>query len=329
MIKFLVVRFSSIGDIVLTTPVVRLLKKKFPQSEIHYLTKPQFSYLLENNPNIDKVITLDKDLKTTINLLKDESYDHLIDLHNNIRTRRIKSALSIPDFTVDKLNLKKWLLVNLKIDKMPKTHIVDRYLDTLSVFDVENDMRGLDYFIPSKDNFSIDTLGERYRNGFVAFVLGATYYTKQIPEDLAIQIMNESSLPFVLLGGKDDLEKSLEIEKKLDNQVVNLCGKINLNQSASVIKQSKVVISSDTGLMHIAVAFDKPIISIWGNTVPEFGMSPYLPHKDSEIFEDKNLTCRPCSKIGYNKCPKKHFNCMLKIDSSAVVEYLKQIYVKQ
>ena len=328
MLKFLVIRFSSIGDIILTTPVVRLLKKTFPDSEIHYLTKKQFSFLLKDNPNIDKVLELQDDLKQTIQYLKEESYDHLVDLHNNLRTRRIKTALSAPDFTLDKLNIKKWLLVNLKINKMPDKHIVDRYIDTLSVFDIEPDQEGLDYFIPKKDDYIIKTEDPVFEDGYIAFVLGATYYTKQIPEKLAVDIMNKSNLPFVLLGGNDDVEKSIRIERQLEIPVVNLCGKINLNQSASIIEQSKIVVSSDTGLMHIAAAFNKPIVSIWGNTVPEFGMTPYLSHIDSMIFENKELKCRPCSKIGFNKCPKTHFDCMLTIDVVGVANYLNKVYVK-
>jgi len=326
VLKILVIRFSSIGDIVLTTPVVRILKKQFPDSEIHFLTKSQFSFLLNDNPYVDKVHSLSRNLSDTIKELKDESYDHLIDLHNNLRTKRIKSALSIPDFTVDKLNLRKWLLVNFKINKMPSNHIVDRYIETLSVFDVSNDKEGLDYFIPEKDEYPISLVNATFENGFVALVLGATYFTKQIPEELAIEIINHSQLLFVLLGGKDDVEKADKVEKLSKGRVANLCGKVNLNQSASIIQQSKVVVSSDTGLMHIAAAFRKPIVSIWGNTVPEFGMSPYLPNKHSKIFEIKDLSCRPCSKIGFNKCPKKHFYCMKKQDPIQISEYIKSIY---
>jgi len=324
LVKFLIIRFSSIGDIVLTTPVVRILKKTFPDSEIHFLTKKQFSFLLTSNPNVDKVISLDEDFSVTVQKLKEESYDHLIDLHNNLRTRRIKSALSVPNFTVDKLNIKKWLLVNLKINRMPHKHIVDRYLDTLSVFDVKNDNLGLDYFIPKEDEYRVS-----FSEPYVAFVIGATYYTKQIPVKIAVDLINKLNLPFVLLGGKDDIEKSKEIESKLQVSVENLCGKINLNQSANVVKEAKLVVSSDTGLMHIAAAFNKPIVSVWGNTVPEFGMTPYLPNPDSKIIENKNLTCRPCSKIGYDKCPKKHFDCMMKIDTDKLSHYIKEVYVKK
>jgi ADP-heptose:LPS heptosyltransferase len=328
LVKFLVIRFSSIGDIVLTSPVVRNLKEQVPNSEVHFLTKPTFASIAENNPYIDKVHTLKEDWNDMMGEIKNENFDHIIDLHNNLRTKRIKSALSIPAFTFDKLNIKKWLLVNLKVNKLPNIHIVDRYMETLSVFDVKNDQKGLDYFIPDQDKYNCNDFTNS--NGFIALVLGATYFTKQIPTEIIEELITSSPHTFILLGGPDDVNKAETIETKLKNakNLVNLCGKINLDQSASVIEQAQLVISSDTGLMHIAAAFNKPIISLWGNTVPEFGMAPYLPNELSIIIENKNLRCRPCSKIGYNKCPKKHFDCMNKLDVSTIKNHIDAIYAQ-
>ena len=118
----------------------------------------------------------------------------------------------------------------------------------------------------------------------------------------------------VLLGGKEDAATAEQVYQFHKNKTLNLCGKLNLNQSASIIQQANKVITSDTGLMHIAAAFKKDIISLWGNTIPEFGMGPYLAGKNSQILEVKNLSCRPCSKLGYKKCPKGHFKCMNDID---------------
>jgi ADP-heptose:LPS heptosyltransferase len=197
---------------------------------------------------------------------------------------------------------------------------------TLSVFDVTNDNKGLDYFIPENDRYDIKGLNNVDKN-YIAFVLGATYFTKQIPNALVIKIIDSIGKMVVLLGGPDDIEKANEVEKASNSKVINLCGKINLNQSASVIEQSAIVITSDTGLMHIAAAFNKPIISLWGNTVPEFGMSPYLPKPKSAIFENKDLKCRPCSKIGFNECPKKHFDCMNTLDPEQISQYIKSLDV--
>ncbi|MBN2669248.1 MAG: glycosyltransferase family 9 protein [Bacteroidales bacterium] len=325
MVKFLIIRFSSIGDIVLTTPVVRAIKSQIKNAEIHYLTKVHFRFLLETNPYIDKIHTLNDNFNELIKELQIEQFDHIIDLHHNLRSGKVKRALSIPAFTLDKLNIQKWLLVNLKLNRMPNKHIVDRYLDTLNVFDIKNDNEGLDYFIPEKDQFEFSNQPFE-KNKYIAFVLGATYFTKQIPIDLASNIINKYELPTILLGGKDDVEKSEELMRLLKNKAYNFCGKINLNQSASLIEHAKIVVSSDTGLMHIAAAFNKPVVSLWGNTVPEFGMSVYKPHTDSKIFEITDLKCRPCSKIGFNKCPKKHFKCMNLQNSDAISKYIRTIY---
>ncbi len=318
MVKFLVIRFSSIGDIVLTSPVVRMIKHQVEDAEVHFLTKEQFGFLVNKNPNIDKVHLLKKDWKSLLDELKSENFDHIIDLHNNLRTRRIKSNLNIPAFTLDKLNVKKWLLVNLKINKMPQKHIVERYLETLRLFDVKNDLKGLDYY--TEEQYEADMPKD-----YVALVIGGTYYTKQIPINVLEAMIPKLRLPVVLLGGKEDVSKSETLEKSFPDSLINLCGKISLNQSAYVIKNANLVITSDTGLMHIAAAYKKKIISLWGNTVPEFGMTPYLPHIQSKIFEVKGLKCRPCSKIGFDKCPKKHFNCMNNIDVSEVANYANSI----
>ncbi len=318
MVKFLVIRFSSIGDIVLTSPVARMIKHQIAGAEVHFLTKEKFGFLVNSNPNIDKVHLLKEDWKSLIEELKSENFDHIIDLHNNLRTKRIKNNLNIPAFTLDKLNVKKWLLVNLKINKMPQKHIVERYLDTLQLFDVENDLKGLDYYTEATYKAEIPP-------NYIALVIGGTYYTKQIPIRLLKEMIPQLRLPVVLLGGKEDIPKSKELEQIFSGKLINLCGKISLHQSAYVIKKAELVITSDTGLMHIASAYKKKIISLWGNTVPEFGMTPYLPHPDSKIFEIKDLKCRPCSKIGFNKCPKKHFDCMNRIDVSELVTYANAI----
>jgi heptosyltransferase-2 len=318
-LKVLIVRFSSIGDIVLTTPVVRCLKQQVDNIEIHYLTKNNFISVIENNPYIDKIHTIGNDLKSLIPLLKQENFDLLIDLHHNVRTLRLKYFLGKKSVSFNKLNWKKFLITTFKIHKLPKQHIVDRYLETINFLGVLNDNKGLDYFISSKDEVDIASmLPVHYLNGYYALVIGGSYYTKQIPINKLKQICEKSSLPLVLLGGKEDVDVASELHKAFPTQTLNMCGKMSLNQSASIIKQSKKVITSDTGLMHIAAAYKKNIISIWGNTIPEFGMGPYMAGDDSQIVEVNHLSCRPCSKLGYRKCPKGHFKCMNEIDLSPI-----------
>lgn len=324
--KVLILRFSSIGDIVLTTPVPRCIKTQNPDIEVHYCTKKQFRSLVESNPYIDKVHLLGDNLGDLIKELKKESFDFVIDLHKNLRTKVIKMRLNRPSSSFDKLNYEKWLLVNLKINKLPNVHIVDRYLETARPLGVKNDHLGLDYFIPDKDKVEKKWLPEGFQKDYVAFVIGATYYTKRLPVKKMIELCDRIAKPIILIGGKEDAkigeklveffkrrEESEEYEEKLNElgkktKIYNACGKFNLNQSADLIKKASHVFTHDTGMMHVAAAFKKQVFSIWGNTVPQFGMYPY--QTKFTVFENNKLDCRPCSKLGYHKCPKKHFKCM-------------------
>lgn len=325
MVKFLVVRFSSIGDIVLTTPVVRGLKQQVEGAVVHYLTKPQFAGILENNPNVDKVHSLADDLNQTVNELLAEDFDYLIDLHHNLRTTMLKRKMPIVSFSFNKLNLKKWLLVNLKINLLPDVHIVDRYRHTTHVFDVHDDGKGLDYFIPETEKVIPEEKHSAFKGKYMVVVLGANHGTKQIPKDKIVTIVNHSGVPVCLVGGKDVEAVSVQIEQQLKVPFLNTVGKISLNQSASFIEQCALVLTPDTGMMHIAAAFKKDIISLWGNTIPEFGMYPYRPGENSKTFEVKKLRCRPCSKIGFKKCPKGHFKCMNNIDNNLIIKHINSI----
>ena len=133
----------------------------------------------------------------------------------------------------------------------------------------------------------------------------------------------------VLLGGKDDIQNSALIAKGAGDNVTDLSGKLSLNGSAWVISKSSVVVTPDTGLMHIAAAFQKNIVSLWGNTIPEFGMYPYVDKGKRIEMEVKGLKCRPCTKIGFKKCPKKHFRCMNDIPVQKVIEAIANLADKK
>ncbi len=323
--KILIIRFSSIGDIILTTPVVRCLKKQLG-AEVHFLTKKRFGMVVEANPYLDKVHAFDKKLEEVIPALKKESFDWIIDLHKNLRSLRVKRSLGIKSKSFDKINWEKWLIVNFKINRLPNLHIVDRNLKTVEHLGVVNDGEGLDYFIPPKDEVNLaDIIGTSFDTRLViAFVIGAAHATKRLPEHKVIEICRRIKEPIIILGGPDEQDKGAHIARASGAHVFNACGKLNLNQSASVVKQAGRVISHDTGLMHMAAAFNKKIVSIWGNTVPEFGMYPYFSSgsgKNTSI-QVEGLRCRPCSKIGFKKCPKGHFKCMNDIDVNAVANAL-------
>jgi ADP-heptose:LPS heptosyltransferase len=209
---------------------------------------------------------------------------------------------------------------------MPSRHIVDRYFKVVESLDVVNDGKGLDYFISQDDEIKLADLPETHRNGYIAFVIGGKHATKRLPDNKVISLCTKINKPIILLGGSENRESGELIKNMAGDNVYNACGIYSLNQSASIVKQAKQVITNDTGLMHVAAAFNKPVISIWGNTVPAFGMAPYFPEgleNNSKIIEVKNLHCRPCSKLGFEKCPKEHFKCMNLIDEKEVVSSIR------
>lgn len=324
MPKFLILRFSSIGDIVLTSPVIRCLKEQVPGAEVHFLTKRAFAPVLAHNPYLDKHYLLDDRDELPIAELRAEGYDALIDLHHNLRSLRVKSALRVKSHSFRKLNMEKWLRVNLKIDRLPRIHIVDRYLETVASYGVRNDGKGLDYFISSvEEQEGLSILPATHRNGYIGFVIGAKHGTKRMPERNMVTLCGMFKQPVVLLGGKEDMERGEFICQRAGEQVFNACGKTGLNASAALVKHADAIVTHDTGLMHIAAAYGKRIVSVWGNTIPEFGMTPYPKGPDAShsfISEVSNLSCRPCSKIGYKECPKGHFRCMRDQNLLAIAE---------
>jgi heptosyltransferase-2 len=310
--KFLIIRFSSIGDIVLTTPVIRCLKQQVQDATVHFLTKRSYCGLVETNPYVDKVIVLNESWELMIHQLQVEDYDYVIDLHHNLRTWKVKRALGVPAYSFDKLNIQKWLLTALKINRLPSIHIVDRYLATVKNFGVVNEGKGLDYFIPQQDCVTKKDIPMAHSLGYIGLVIGAALGTKKMPIHKLKELCAQLNYPIILLGGKEDQEAGDAIASVNDIRIYNACGKFNLNESADLVRNAKLVITHDTGLMHIAAAFKKKIISVWGNTVPAFGMDAYYGNEMISNFKSEinNLSCRPCSKIGYKKCPKKHFKCM-------------------
>ena len=331
MAKFLIIRFSSIGDIVLTTPVVRCLRKQYPDAEIHFLTKYSFRGIVEHNPYIDKIHTLGDSFELMLHELAVEEYDYVIDLHHNLRTLRVKKHLKkAKAFSFNKLNVEKFILTNFKINTLPKMHIVDRTFECVKSLGVVDDGMGLDYFIPAIDEIKKDDIPTSHMHGYIGLVIGAALATKKFPLHKLKELCAAINHPIILLGGKEDYEDGKKIAEVDEIKIYNACGKFNLNESASLVKGAKLVITNDTGLMHIAAALQKPIISLWGNTVPSFGMYPYYgsrSNKQFDIVEINKLWCRPCSKIGFKKCPKGHFKCMEKIAVNDVVS-LTTKYIK-
>jgi ADP-heptose:LPS heptosyltransferase len=316
--KILVIRFSSMGDIIYTTPVVRCLKKQLPQAEIHFLTKPAFQYIYENNPYVDKLLFLKPTLFETIKTIKAEHYDYLIDLHNNLRTTLIKLNTRIKSSTYKKQPILKWLSLKFNIKLIKPTHMVERYMEAVSFLGVKNDEQPIDYYIKTDHQLN-QLLPASHQNNYVVFIIGATHFTKRMPNEKIISICLQINHPVVLLGGNDVKANGQEIAMKAAN-VYNACGITTLDESVFLVSKAVSVIGFDTGLTHIAEAFDKPIVSIWGGTAPELlGVQPYKVKE--ALVAEIDLPCRPCSKFGLVECPLGHFKCMNDMPEDMIVDF--------
>ena len=325
-LKILVIRFSSIGDIVLTFHALRCLREKHPTAEVHFLTKSTYKDLLLASTFHDKTLFFEGDLTQTKRAIRKENYSHIIDLHNNLRTRLLTIGIrGVHLSRFNKLNWEKWLLTRLKKNKLPNKHLVERYIDAFTDLDVKSDHKNTLFFVPNEFKIELNQY-ELAENPFLAIAMGAQYSTKKFPVSSLIKVLESYDLPIVLLGGEAENEDGQKIQEAFpQKKIYNLCGELSLLASASILSQAKTVLTNDTGLMHIAAMFDFPIVSIWGNTVPVFGMSTYRPGKEAPVIihEVVGLNCRPCSKIGYQECPKGHFNCMEKQDVSAIAADIK------
>lgn len=323
--KVLVIRFSSIGDIVLCSPVFRTLKTQ-KNVEVHWLTKSNFAFINEHNPFIDKIHTYSGDFKSTLAQLKSENFDLVIDLHKNLRSLRFRMSLGCPNFSFDKINFEKWVLVNFQIDliKEPR-HLVDRYFASLQKIGITNDGRGLDYFYGSETQNPIPV------QKYIVYGIGGTYPTKKMPASEIIKHFANLPYPLVLLGGKTEVEAGEEISSALGDRCLNFVNQCNLHTSAKIIEEAVFLISHDTATMHIGAALNQKILSVWGATAPPLGMTPYLPTHllDQTIaLEHPNLSCHPCSKLGHQKCPKGHFKCLTDLSPDHVQPLIEKMLEK-
>lgn len=318
MKKILIIRFSSIGDIILTTPVLRILKKQ-KNAELHFLTKKPFACLLENNPYLYKIHIIDKylddDLLTS---LARENFDLLIDLQKNVRSFRLKRLLKLSSVSFCKSNFKKWLLIKLNFRPYGISHVVDRYIDSLSSLGIKDDGQGLDYFIPAQ--IQVDFPIEQ---SFLAWSIGGSFEQKKLSLNQVVEVLSQCKQSIVLLGGKDEMKQGEDIIRLCKNPTVyNFCGRLSLNQTALMIQKSQLLLSNDTGLMHMGAAFKKPIISFWGCTQPSLGFAPYRTSPNSIEISARPMG-RPCSKHG-KYCRTSAEGCIKNISSRQIYLALEQ-----
>ena len=229
--KILVIRLSSIGDIVLTTPVIRAIKEQLQDVELHFLTKKANELVVASNPHIDKIHFYTPDgLSALMQELKAEQFQVVVDLQKSHRSRQVVRRLKVPHSTFHKYNFRKGLCVCLKLNFLPDVHIVDRYFDAVLDLGVLNDHKGLEFHVPENAAFDEDDLPMVFEDGFVAVVLGGQHATKRIPVSKVVEIGSILHKPIMLLGGKDVINEGEEVVAALGGRAYNGCGKYSLYQ---------------------------------------------------------------------------------------------------
>jgi len=313
--KLLIIRLSSLGDILLTTPLIRSIKKQYPQISIDFILKEQYRDILKHNKFITNMLLYEKDEDK----LSSNNYNLIIDLQNNFRSRKITRSLKSTAIKFNKYNFEKFLLVHFKINRLRSLpQIPVRYSNTISNFNLDDG--GLDLFLPENINSNlIDT------KKYIGMAPGSKHFTKMWPIDYYVQLGEElkhNGYDIVLFGGKDDEQICKQIKDALPF-AVNLCNDNDLIQTVTNMKRCLAVVCNDSGLMHAACAVKVPVLTFFGSTVQEFGFGPYK--NNNLILENNSLTCRPCSHIGRNSCPKKHFRCMKDLSPQTAFNNLKKL----
>ena len=312
--KILIIRLSSLGDVLLTTPILRSLKSQFSYLEIDFVIRKEFLDALKHNPNLSNVYIYNSNEKNEdlLNTLRRNNYDLVLDLQNNFRSKAFVGKLSKPVLKFRKPTIKKFLLVNFRINLFKKIiSIPERYAYAIPELDLDD--KGLDLFIPNTIRTNLND-----NEKLIGFCPGSKHFSKMWPEEyfvnLGIKFINEG-YKIVLIGGKDDKEICKKINEKI-SEALNLCRDDNLLQIGADMKACKLVICNDSGMMHTASAVNVPVVAIFGSTVKEFGFTPYKA--TNLVLENNSLSCRPCSHIGKNLCPRKHFKCMKEITPEIV-----------
>ncbi|MBO4654204.1 MAG: glycosyltransferase family 9 protein [Bacteroidales bacterium] len=324
--RILIIRLGSTGDILLTTPVIRAISQQIEGAKIHFLTNRKNKELLASNPHVEKIHVYQEPVKALVDELKAEQFDFIVDLQHNRRTKHLCSRLNLPCSFLKTHPFKRWMCIRLKINTLPHKHLVERYFETVEAIGIQNDCHGLEYPIPAEDVFDTDDLPVFFEDGYVAIAMDAERATQRIPTTKIIEIATILHKPVILLGGKEVKDMGQEIVSQLGDRAYNACGEFSFNQCASLIQQSACVLTGDSAFMHLATALNKPVCSLWGSTVPEFGKYPYLPEQRQlfRIFEVCSLKCRPCAQLGFKKCPRRHFRCMKNIPAIEVAEWINQ-----
>ena len=321
--KILIIRLSSIGDILLTSPLIRLLRRRFPSAEIDYCVKERYAELLTPHPYLRRLLTLRRDGRWAMfrlrRQIKAENYSLVVDVHRNLRSLLLRDGRA-HTVTYPKFRWKRWLLVRLGINRYNGIYpVYQRYLSGLTRWQIQDDGLGLDFFLTDEEKefsrtwLANQQLGAETRR--IGFAIGAGHATKRWPieyfMDLARLLQARSPVKIFLFGGKQDQPSAAEIVKALGSLAVDLCGQFSLRRSAALLAEMDLMVANDTGLMHLAIALKVKTVAIFGCTTAELGFFPVASF--SRVVQHSHLSCRPCSHVGWPHCPRIHFRCMREI----------------
>lgn len=341
MQKILITRFSSMGDIVLTTPVIRALRRRFPEARIDYVTKHQFAELVQTNPHLTSISPYDSrtgfaGLRTLGRQFREQRYDLLVDLHNNFRTRLLQGMVR-PRQTVrfSKHLVKRTLLVKtgLNLYARPIMQVPDRYLQPLRSFGVENDDVGLELFPTDEQYAKVAKIFRQHHLTDDELVIGlgpvASFPLKQWPverfAEVGQELVRRYHARILLFGGPADISCVEPLIDKIPHEPIMLCGQLTMLESAAALQRCAIFVGNDTGMIHIAAAMGRKVVDVLGPTVEEFGFYPY--NVPSEVVS-KPLPCRPCTHIGKGKCRIVTHACMQDILAEDVVEAVTRLLEK-
>lgn len=315
--NILIIRLSSLGDVLLTTPLIRSLKGRYKDLNIDFLVKKEYSEVFQNNPYLNKVLLLET--KASDFCIDSDHYDLIVDLQNNFRSKKLTGGFKKRIVRLNKHSIDKFLLVHFKYNRLQGLPgIAVRYAETLGK-DLLDD-RGLDLFIPKE---TISRISVREKT--IGLCPGSRHFTKRFPAEKFIEAGNifaKEGYQVVVFGGKDEREICAVIAGKISNGR-DLSTDNDLFQTSADMKMCEGIICNDSGLMHVACAAGVPVVTVFGSSVREFGFAPY--NNRHFLIERKDLGCRPCSHIGMERCPKKHFRCMQEILPEEVYNSLKKL----
>jgi ADP-heptose:LPS heptosyltransferase len=325
--KILIIRLSAIGDVLLATPLIEQTRNAFPDAEIHFLTKPDHAPLLAENPFLNRVMTTDAFSENG-----DESeYDAIIDLQNNRRSRALRKGKSARIVQYEKQNWKKFLLVRFKWNLYRESVPVPlRYLSAAEPLGVRDGGSVMQFFLSDAEKETAKNFRESLP--VIAIGFGAKHFTKRFPPEkfasVINQLVDDERAVCWLLGGNDDAPLAETIMHAVTKKhcVKNFSGILSLRETAMRLSVCEVMLSNDTGLMHLAACFQKPIVAMFGSSVTEFGFAPF--RTPNVIIENKTLDCRPCSHIGKSTCPKEHFRCMNDLRDDEIIGAVKKFLIK-